>query len=54
MNKLGMCLTANLPNRGKQRAHDGQARCPSWASTVPIFGHKTLWVQVYSFCLTDR
>ena len=37
INLLGRCLTANLPNRGKHVAHDGQARCPSWASTVPNF-----------------
>ena len=36
MNLLGRCLKANLPNRGKHVAHDGQARCPSWASIVPI------------------
>ncbi|WP_337809631.1 hypothetical protein, partial [Prevotella pectinovora] len=30
-------LTANLPNRGKHVTHDGQARCPSWASSVPNF-----------------
>ena len=35
MNLLGICLTANLPIRGKHRAHDGQAACPSWASSVP-------------------
>ena len=33
---LGRRLTANLPNRGKHVAHDGQARCPTWASTLPI------------------
>ena len=32
---LGRRLTANLPNRGKHVTHDGQAPCPSWASTVP-------------------
>ena len=37
MNLLGRCLKANLPNRGKHVAHDGQARCPSWASSVPNF-----------------
>ena len=37
INLLGRRLTANLPIRGKHRAHDGQARCPSWASTVPNF-----------------
>ena len=36
INLLGMCLTANLPNRGKHVAHDGQAACPSWASSVPL------------------
>ena len=35
MNLLGTRLTANLPNRGKHVAHDGQAACPSWASSVP-------------------
>ena len=35
INLLGRRLTANLPIRGKHRAHDGQARCPSWASSVP-------------------
>ena len=34
---LGRHLTANLPNRGKHVAHDGQARYPSWASSVPNF-----------------
>ena len=33
---LGRRLTANLPNRGKHVAHDGQARYPTWASSVPI------------------
>ena len=32
---LGRRLTAILPNRGKQRAHDEKAAFPSWASTVP-------------------
>ena len=35
MNLLGICLTANLPIWGKHVAHDGQAACPSWASSVP-------------------
>ena len=43
INILGRCLTANLPNRGKHRAHDGQARCPTWASTVPNF--QNFWVE---------
>ena len=34
-NQPGRRLAANLPNWGKHRAHDGQARCPSWASSVP-------------------
>ena len=37
INLLGICLTANLPNRGKHVAHDGQARYPCWASIVPNF-----------------
>ena len=37
MNLLGICLKANLPNRGKHVAHDGQARYPCWASIVPNF-----------------
>ena len=37
MNLLGRCLKANLPNRGKHVAHDGQARCPTWARCLPIF-----------------
>ena len=37
INLLDIRLTENLPNRGKHRAHDGQARCPTWASSVPIF-----------------
>ena len=36
MNLLGICLKANLPNRGKHVAHDGQARYPTWASSLPI------------------
>ena len=32
---LGRRLTAILPIRGKQRAHDEKAAFPSWASTVP-------------------
>ena len=38
INLLGICLTAIMPIRGKQRAHDGQAPCPSWASSVPLMG----------------
>ena len=37
INLLGRRLTANLPNRGKHVTHDGQARCPTWASSVPNF-----------------
>ena len=40
INFLGILLTAILPNRGKHVAHDGQARYPSWASTVPNFSPK--------------
>ena len=40
MNKLGICLAANLPKWGKHVAHDGQARYPSGASTVPNFSPK--------------
>ena len=43
MNILGRHLTANLPNRGKHVAHDGQARCPTWASSVPI--SCTFWLK---------
>ena len=43
-----------LPNWGKHVAHDGQAACPSWASVVPIYGHKTICVQVYSFVIEIR
>ena len=32
-----MCLTENLPNRGKHVAPDEKAAYPSWASTVPNF-----------------
>ena len=38
MNLLGICLKANLPKWGKHVAHDGQARYPSWASTLPQLG----------------
>ena len=38
VNLLGRPLPANLPIRGKQRAHLGQARYPSWASTLPHLG----------------
>ena len=44
MNILGMCLKAILPNRGKHVAHVGQAACPSWASTLPIFCIKAITV----------
>ena len=37
INLLGRRLTAILPNRGKHVTHDGQARYPTWASSVPIF-----------------
>ena len=37
MKILGMCLTAILPNRGKQRAPVEKAAYPCWASSVPIF-----------------
>ena len=39
INLLGICLTTIMPIRGKQRAHDGQAPCPSWASSVPHLGN---------------
>ena len=51
---MGIRLTSNLPIRGKHVAHDGQAACPSWASVVPIYGHKTICVQVYSFVIEIR
>jgi hypothetical protein len=51
---LGRPLTEILPIRGKHVAHDGQAACPSWASVVPIYGHKTICVQVYSFVIEIR
>ena len=54
MNLLGRRLTQILPNGGKHVAHDGQAACPSWASVVPIYGHKTICVQVYSFVIEIR
>ena len=38
MKILGMCLTAILPNRGKQRAPLEKAPCLTWASIVPICG----------------
>ena len=28
-----------MPIRGKQRAHDGQAQCPTWASSLPHLGN---------------
>ena len=34
INLLGICLTTIMPIRGKQRAHDGQAPCPSWAELM--------------------
>ena len=36
MKLLGICLKANLPKWGKHVAHDGQARYPTWASSLPI------------------
>jgi hypothetical protein len=33
---LGTFPERILPNWGKHRAQLGQARCPTWASTVPI------------------
>ena len=45
INLLGTRLTAILPNRGKHVTHDGQARCPSWASTVPNFSpNRSFWL----------
>ena len=40
INLLGMCLTANLPNRGKHVAHDGQAACP--IKDIKPFGFKCI------------
>ena len=37
INLLGRRLTANLPNRGKHVTQQGQARYPTWASSVPNF-----------------
>ena len=54
INLLGRPLTEILPIRGKHVAHDGQAACPSWASVVPIYGHITICVQVYSFIIEIR
>ena len=51
---MGRPLTEILPIRGKHVAHDGKAACPSWASVVPIYGHKTICVQVYSFIIEIR
>ena len=39
---LGICLTAILPIRGKQRAHDEKAACPCWESSVPHFKPKSV------------
>ena len=36
---MGRRLTAIVPIRGKQRAHDGQAPCPTWASSLPHLGN---------------
>ena len=36
---MGRRLTAIVPIRGKQRAHDGQAACPGWASSLPHLGN---------------
>ena len=54
INLLGRPLTEILPIRGKHVAHDGKAACPSWASVVPIYGHITICVQVYSFIIEIR
>ena len=43
-----------MPIRGKQRAHNEKAAYPCWASVVPIYGHITLCVQVYSFVIEIR
>ena len=47
MKILGMCLTAILPNRGKQRAPVEKAAYPSWASMLPIFCIKAITVFLY-------
>ena len=44
MNLLGRRLTQILPNWGKHVAHDGQARYPWWASSVPILHTKTVFM----------
>ena len=44
MNLLGRRLTQILPNWGKHVAHDGQASCPGWASSVPILHTKTVFM----------
>ena len=33
----GQVSETQSAQQGKHRAHDGQARCPRWASTVPNF-----------------
>ena len=38
INLLGSRLAHFLPKWGKQRAQVGQARCPTWASTLPQLG----------------
>ena len=38
INLLGSRLASFLPIRGKQRAQVGQARYPTWASTLPQLG----------------
>ena len=38
INLLGSRLAPFLPIRGKQRAQVGQARYPTWASTLPQLG----------------
>ena len=48
INLLGIRLTAILPIRGKHIAHDGQAPCPSWASSVPNFNpNRSLVISVH-------
>ena len=48
INLLGIRLTAILPIRGKHRAHDGQAPCPRWASSVPNFNpNRSLVISVH-------
>ncbi len=44
---LGRRLTANLPNRGKQRAPLEKAPCLTWASIVPICGQCSWLVSLY-------